>query len=58
MAKRSTDRTKKAMEKRAKRKSNQLAPGFRSKYARKHAYLSKNGLWGFQVPSPKPWGQD
>jgi len=27
-----------------------------SKYGRKHAYLAKTGQWGFDVPSPKPWG--
>lgn len=27
-----------------------------SRYGRKHAYLAKNNLWGFEVPSPKPWG--
>lgn len=26
-----------------------------SRYARKRAYLTKAGLWGFQVPEPKPW---
>jgi len=27
----------------------------KSLYARKHEYLNKTGLWGFEVPSPKPW---
>uniref|UniRef100_A0A6M3JRP2 Uncharacterized protein n=1 Tax=viral metagenome TaxID=1070528 RepID=A0A6M3JRP2_9ZZZZ len=27
----------------------------RSKYARKHDYLARVQLWGFQVPEPKPW---
>lgn len=26
-----------------------------SNYARKHAYLSRHALWGFEVPEPKPW---
>jgi hypothetical protein len=26
-----------------------------SNYARKHAWLSRNALWGFDVPEPKPW---
>jgi hypothetical protein len=26
-----------------------------SNYARKHSYLSRNGLWGFEVAEPKPW---
>ena len=29
--------------------------GGKSKYARKHAYCSKHGVWGFEVPFPKPW---
>jgi hypothetical protein len=27
----------------------------RSNYGRKEAYLNKHGLWGFEVPEPKPW---
>jgi hypothetical protein len=26
-----------------------------SKYARKRRYLKRHGLFGFQVPEPKPW---
>lgn len=26
-----------------------------SNYSRKHAYLARHGLWGFEVPEPKPW---
>ncbi len=26
-----------------------------SRYARKKKYLDRNGLWGFEVPAPKPW---
>lgn len=26
-----------------------------SKYARKKKWLNSNGMWGFDVPSPKPW---
>jgi endonuclease YncB( thermonuclease family) len=26
-----------------------------SQYARKKAYCQKNGVWGFEVPEPKPW---
>ncbi len=29
--------------------------GGQSKYARKARYLKKAGLFGFQVPGPKPW---
>ena len=26
-----------------------------SRYARKRKWLDSNGLWGFEVPHPKPW---
>lgn len=26
-----------------------------SKYGRKHTYCERNGVFGFQVPDPKPW---
>jgi hypothetical protein len=26
-----------------------------SNYARKRAYCVKHGVWGFEVPIPKPW---
>ncbi len=26
-----------------------------SRYARKRKWLDSNGLWGFEVPAPKPW---
>ena len=26
-----------------------------SKYARKRIWCAKNGVWGFEVPEPKPW---
>ena len=27
----------------------------KSLYARKREYCNKTGLWGFEVPAPKPW---
>lgn len=27
----------------------------KSKYARKYAWLHAHGMWGFDVPQPKPW---
>lgn len=27
----------------------------KSKYARKRQWLTSHGMWGFDVPSPKPW---
>lgn len=32
-----------------------LEGGGDSNYARKKAYCRKNGVWGFEVPEPKPW---
>ena len=32
-----------------------LEGGYESNYARKRAYLNKHGLWGWEVPAPKPW---
>lgn len=29
--------------------------GDNSNYGRKRAYCQKHGVWGFQVPNPKPW---
>lgn len=26
-----------------------------SRYARKRKYLARRGLWGWEVPEPKPW---
>jgi len=26
-----------------------------SKYARKRKFCAANGVWGFEVPEPKPW---
>jgi len=31
------------------------APLGMSKYARKKKYCDRHGVYGFQVPSPKPW---
>lgn len=30
-------------------------PKGNSRYARKAAYCHKHGVWGFEVPNPKPW---
>ena len=30
-------------------------PGGNSNYARKASYCRGNGVWGFEVPEPKPW---
>jgi hypothetical protein len=31
--------------------------GGNSKYARKRAFCLKNGVWGWEVPTPKPWNK-
>ena len=45
--------------KQARKKAAKLAAmdkaGGKSRYARKHAYCVRNGVWGFEVPEPKPW---
>lgn len=41
--------------KRAARASRARTPGQTSRYARKAKWLARHGLWGFEVPSPKPW---
>ncbi len=49
-------RRKKESERKAfKRSANYLDGGGESNYARKKAYCHKHGVWGFEVPIPKPW---
>jgi len=61
MAKRSArgKRRQKALDekrqRRAARYANTEGTKHRSKYARKRAHLHKTGLFGFEVPKPKPW---
>jgi endonuclease YncB( thermonuclease family) len=38
-----------------KRSAKYTEGGGESQYARKKAYCHKNGVWGFDVPEPKPW---
>lgn len=40
---------------RAEKDARMRKMGEQSNYARKKRYLDKNGLWGFEVPEPKPW---
>lgn len=44
---------------RAKRKSEKErgmhAPGGESDYSRKHRWLARSALWGWEVSEPKPW---
>jgi len=41
--------------KKRKLSANYLKGGGDSHYARKRDYCRKNGVWGFEVPFPKPW---
>ena len=47
-------RRKALLEKRAAKLGRYKSEGS-SLYARKHKYLTKAGLMGYQVPEPKPW---
>lgn len=48
-------RAKQKQAKRARKAAQMKNPGFKSKYARKVAYLNHEGGWGFDYPEPKPW---
>ena len=44
----------------SEKKRRKLSASYRdgggdSQYARKHAYCSKHGVWGFEIAEPKPW---
>jgi len=41
--------------KRRKLSKKYLSGGGESQYAKKYAYLNSTGLWGWEVPEPKPW---
>ncbi|MEA3225114.1 MAG: hypothetical protein U9Q07_04125 [Planctomycetota bacterium] len=41
--------------KRHKLTKQYLTGGGDSQYARKRDYCRKNGVWGWEVPFPKPW---
>jgi hypothetical protein len=46
-------RTQAARQKHTRKASTK--PKGKSKYARKRVYCFAKGLWGFEVPNPKPW---
>jgi hypothetical protein len=55
MAVKSTRRKELAKKKEAKLRA-MAQPGFISKYARKHAYLTQHQKWGWEYPlDRKPW---
>lgn len=45
-----------AAKKAAKKSRMAASKGFKSRYARKRQYLDREGGWGWQYASPKPWG--
>jgi hypothetical protein len=53
--KRRTSKAAERAKKKAAREAGMKNPGGASKYARKHAYCLKHGVWGFEVSNPKPW---
>ena len=48
-------RTKSRAQKAAAKRSRIANPGGSSRYALKAAWLLRSGVWGFEVPFPKPW---
>ena len=48
-------RSKDGSKKRRKNTAAYKEGGGESQYALKKAYCHKNGVWGFEVPEPKPW---
>lgn len=50
MAKRSSKRTNERAKRRAQR-----AAGQKRQYALKNDWLTTHGMYGFDVPAPKPW---
>jgi len=48
-------RQQRIAEKRAWKKKRMERKDHDSKYSRKRAYCIRYGVWGFDVPEPKPW---
>jgi desulfoferrodoxin (superoxide reductase-like protein) len=55
MSKQTVKRQKTMAAKRARKASIMKRNGGESTYARKRDYCNKHGVWGFEVPEPKPW---
>lgn len=53
--KRRSKRQEQRAKKRGAREAGQRRPGGKSQYARKREYCMSRGVWGFDVPTPKPW---
>lgn len=51
-------RSTKLIRRAAKRQQKEIRmreSGGESRYARKRAWCNSHGVWGFEVPFPKPW---
>jgi len=54
-ARRDKKRAERARRNAAKKSRMKSGEKHESNYGKKKAYLYAHGLWGFEVPSPKPW---
>ena len=50
-----TNRRRAALATKRQRKLSGEKPSGESRYARKAEYCRTHGVWGFEVPEPKPW---
>mgnify|MGYP001580973731 CR=1 FL=1 len=53
--KRRTNRAASRAHKKALKEAGMKRPGATSNYAKKKAWCARNGVFGFEVLSPKPW---
>ena len=44
-----------SVKRKSKSTARYLDGGGDSKYARKHKYCVRHGIWGFEIFEPKPW---
>ncbi len=50
-----TKRAEARARKKAAKESGMVRAGHKSRYARKREWCARNGVFGFEVPEPKPW---
>lgn len=55
MAKRRTKKAAARAHRKASKEAGMGRPGMKSNYAKKREWCKRNGKWGFEVLSPKPW---
>ena len=53
----SKKRHQQLLQKQSRKKASMNSHGT-SRYARKASYCASHGVWGWQIPEPKPWGKD